>query len=56
MKTDKKNTEREIVIRDLEKRLLKKWEIEGHHKQSPLLNEKPPYLKVADITKLTKQQ
>jgi hypothetical protein len=53
MEMDKKNTGREVVIKELEKRLLKKWEKEQRN-QKPPLSEKSPYLKALDIRKLTK--
>ena len=54
MEMDKKNTNREVLIKELEKRLLKKWEMERRHQKPPLLNESSPYLKVLDIKRLTK--
>jgi hypothetical protein len=40
MKTDAKNVDRSTLIKELKKRLLKKWENDKLHNEAALLNEK----------------
>jgi hypothetical protein len=45
MKDAEKKTDRSLIIKELEERLLKKWKDDKRSDHSPLSGEKPPYLK-----------
>ena len=55
MKDAEKKTDRTLIIKELEDRLLKKWKADKLSNHLPLSGEKPPYLKTIKNNKNTKK-
>jgi len=55
MKEAEKKTDRTLIIKELETRLLKKWKADTLSNHLPLSGQKPPYLKTIKNKKITKK-
>lgn len=54
MKDAEKKTDRTLIIKELEARLLKKWKADKLSNHLPITGDKPPYLKTIKNNKNSK--